>query len=329
MDESWAGMDRQDYPVAGRWALSVFAMVGSRPGPTLATIGGIHGDEYEGPLVLSGLLRDIDPQDLSGTWIVVPLANAAAAAAGTRCTPSDGRNLARCFPGDPEGEPTERVAALIHEKAIATADCVLDLHSGGTALESAFFAGYADAPNGVGERARAVAEAFGAPVIWRHEAPTAPGRTMSSAGELGIPGIYVETTGGPFPDTTTLAAYRRGVVRVMRHLGMLEDERLAVARTASAALAEIRQPLWVEGSGNIDTSGPAPVSGLCTCHVSPLQRLEPGTLCFTITDISGEVQREVRNRDAGVVMFCRRSRWVEEGETLLTLAREADRQVRR
>lgn len=315
------GTRRVDYPIgASGEVVSVFTVTGARTGPVLATIGAIHGDEYEGPLVLSGLLRDLDPARLAGTWIVVPAANIAAMAVGTRCTPSDGRNLARCFPGSDEGAFTEQLAALIHAQVIAQADCVLDLHSGGVAIEGAFFAGYSDGPNGVGARAQAIAEAFGAPVVWRHGHPGAPGRTMSSAADLGIPGVYVEATGGRFPDPGTLSAYRRGVVRVMAHLGMLEDESLA--GTGGGAVPEIGPALHVEGSGDLDTSGPAPGSGLCTCHIAVMQRIEVGTLCFTISGLDGQMLHEVCNSTAGLVMFCRRSRWVEQGETLFALAQE-------
>lgn len=316
------GVERDDLHLGHAHTLTVFTVRGARPGPTLATIGGIHGDEYEGPLTLSGLLRDIRPEELAGTWIVAPVANPVATAAGTRATPTDGLNLARCFPGDPDGSVTMRMAALIHQKVIAPADCVLDLHSGGTALDSAFFAGFVDAPGDIGARARAMAEAFGAPVVWRHAAPTAPGRTMSSAQDLGIPGVYVEATGGTAPDAETLGAYRCGVVRVLRHLGMLGDT--ATVADEAGPWAGTEPALQVEGSGDIDSSGPAPVSGLCTCHIRPLQRLAPDTVCFTITDLAGCVLQEARNAQPGIAIFCRRSRWVEQGETLFALARPSE-----
>ncbi|MBD3625406.1 MAG: succinylglutamate desuccinylase/aspartoacylase family protein, partial [Rhodobacteraceae bacterium] len=75
--------------------LRVFRLSGERQGPTLALIGAIHGDEYEGPVVLSQLLARLDPGSLAGRLIVCPAANAAAVATSTRCSPDDGANLAR------------------------------------------------------------------------------------------------------------------------------------------------------------------------------------------------------------------------------------------
>lgn len=306
------GVMRRNYAVGDSGqSLSVFTVTGARPGPVLATIGAIHGDEYEGPVTLSALLDEIVPERLSGTWIVLPLANPAAAAACTRSSPLDGKNLARVFPGDAGGSYTEQLAALITEHVIAPADAVLDLHSGGNALDSAFFAGYTDEPGGIGDRARAIAEAFGAPIVWRHEAPNPPGRTMSVAGDLGIPGVYVESAGGSFPPEQNLFLYRRGVLRVLAHLGMYppEPEGLPPA-------------LHVVGAGDLDVSGPAPATGICSCHVAIGEQVAPETLCFTIRDLNGSLRAEVRAGAAGTIMFCRRNRWVEVGETLFALARE-------
>ena len=141
------GIRRNDYPVDGNSRpLSVWTVTGARPGPVLAAIGGVHGDEMEGPLTLSALLHDVDSAELAGTMIVCPIANGEAIAAYTRCSPSDGKNLARCFPGDPRGSYTEILAALIAEHVIVPADYLVDLHSGGVALDSVTFAGYGDAP---------------------------------------------------------------------------------------------------------------------------------------------------------------------------------------
>ena len=59
-----------DHPVAGTGhAITVCRIAGARPGPVLALTGGIHGDEAEGPLVLSELIRSLDPGRLAGTLL--------------------------------------------------------------------------------------------------------------------------------------------------------------------------------------------------------------------------------------------------------------------
>jgi len=307
-----AGIARQDMAVPGsRRPVSLFTVTGARPGPVLAAIGGVHGDEMEGPLTLSHLLAELDPEALAGTLIACPVANADAVAAYTRSSPGDGKNLARCFPGSLSGSTTEAIAALIAEHVIAPADCLVDLHSGGVALDSIAFAGYGDAPHGVGRRARAMAEAFGAPVVWRHAPPMAPGRTLSVADARGIPAIYVEAGGGPYPPAEILALYRDGMRRLLAHLGMYAD-----------AAGPAPKSLHVVGAGDLDHAGMSPASGICTCHVKVLDRLAPDTVCFSIADLDGRVIETVRAGTEGYAMFLRRNRWVEKGELLMAVAVE-------
>lgn len=306
-----AGITQREHRIEGfAHAISIFAVEGARPGPALALLGGVHGDELEGPVALSRLLAGLDPASLTGRLIVVPICNPDAVAAGTRISRADGGNLARSFPGDREGKPTERLAALLAAEVIARADALVDLHSGGVALASAFFAGYGDMGPMAAE-ARAMAEVFGAPVIWRHGEP-APGRTLSEAHARGIPAIYVEANGGTFPDESLIEAYREGVLRVMARLGHI----------AVAPPAPVGERLRLVGHGNLDAAIMAPVSGFLECRAAPLQQLAAGAMAATITGLDGRVLAHIAPEGAGRVVFARRSRWVEQGEIVLALAQD-------
>jgi len=289
--------------------LRVFTMTGARPGPILAVIGAIHGDELEGPLTISALIRTLDPQALAGRVIFCPVANPEAVAAAQRCSPSDGRNLARCFPGDPDGSPTEVLAALIAAHVIRPADALIDLHSGGGPIHCPVFAGFGDAAD-TGPASAAMARAFGAPVIWRHPAPLPPGRTLSEAQAAGIPAIYVEAGGGSAPSQDVLSRYRAGVLRVMAHLGHVTE----------APEPPGKAPVLVAGSGDLDNAIMAPVSGLCHCRVELLAPVRKGEVCFDITDLDGTHLASVPAEADGVAMFLRRARWVAEGDLLMASA---------
>lgn len=299
------------YEIDGlRHTVSVFTVEGARAGRTLALMGGVHGDELEGPVALSRLLAVLDPGKLTGRLIVVPVSNPDAVAAGTRISRADGGNLARSFPGRADGRPTERLAAMLAAEVIAKADALLDLHSGGVALASAFFAGYGDV-GPMATQARRMTEAFGAPVVWRH-GESAPGRTLSEAHARGIPSMYVEANGGTFPDEAVIEAYRTGTLRVMQSLGLLADAPPAPAGT----------PLRLIGSGNIDAAIMSPVSGFLEAHVAPLDRLTAGQRAATITGLDGRELAQIGPEAEGIVVFVRRARWVEQGETVLAMAQE-------
>src|SRR5262245_31756581 len=78
--------------------LTVFVGPRARPGEGLVATGSNHGNEYEGPVVLKHLIREIRLDDVVGRIILIPVLNPAAFLAGTReSTLDDGVNLNRAF----------------------------------------------------------------------------------------------------------------------------------------------------------------------------------------------------------------------------------------
>src|SRR5438876_1084405 len=51
------------------------AVVKNGEGPTVILEGGNHGDEYEGPIVISELIRELDPGEIKGRLILMPANN--------------------------------------------------------------------------------------------------------------------------------------------------------------------------------------------------------------------------------------------------------------
>jgi predicted deacylase len=117
------------------WIPIPAACIANGEGPRVLLVAGNHGDEYEGQLVLSRLIQEIDPGELHGRLIILPMANLLAAEAGLRTSPLDDGNLNRSFPGDPNGTPTQITAHYIEEVLLPRVDLLVDLHSGGSSLE--------------------------------------------------------------------------------------------------------------------------------------------------------------------------------------------------
>src|SRR5579859_6935106 len=74
----------------GHLTTPVAVLKNGNAGPTVLLMGGNHGDEYEGQVALAKIIRTLDPARLTGRLIVLPMANAPAAAAGVRISPHDG-----------------------------------------------------------------------------------------------------------------------------------------------------------------------------------------------------------------------------------------------
>ena len=225
----------------GRYAVPVITLAGV-PGPTLAVLGGVHGDEFEGPAAMMRLARDLDPGALRGRLILMPAVNAPAFAASARCSPLDGGNMNRAFPGDANGGPTAMIADWLQRILFPDCDAVVDLHAGGKAsvfvpcsLPQAGIDARQDAAN------LALAHALGLPVIWRL-GPNNDDRSVNAAcARAGVPCVAAELGGGGGvdPDVTDLA--EAGLRRVLHHIGMI-DAAPPLPAGANAATVEIADP---------------------------------------------------------------------------------------
>ena len=90
-------LDVAPLPDGDTLRLAVLVARGGAAGPTLLVLGGVHGDEYEGPHAVRTVFRALAAGQLRGTFIGVPVTNVPAFAAGTRSSPLDGLNLALIY----------------------------------------------------------------------------------------------------------------------------------------------------------------------------------------------------------------------------------------
>src|SRR5436305_8821026 len=111
--------------------IPVVVVKGSKPGPTLALVSGAHGTEYASIIALENVIQTIDPQEISGAVIIVPLVNLASFEKKVpHVNPTDGKSMNRFYPGNPNGTQTERASWLITEEVVEKCDYLIDLHGG-------------------------------------------------------------------------------------------------------------------------------------------------------------------------------------------------------
>ncbi len=291
--------------------LPVLIVRGAQDGPTIAVLGGVHGDEYEGPHAVRMLFSSLDPDSLSGTFVGVPQANPPAFSAGTRTSPLDGLNLARVFPGSADGEPTERIAHHLSGSIIGRCDFLIDLHSSGTLWSMPTLVGYDARDNDAGRRSREAAMAVGASVVWGHP-EIARGRTVTEAADREIPWLYAECPGGGWLHVDSAALYAQGVRNVMAHLGMLPGP------------VNARQPQFrLYGSGDVDSAATAGATGFLVRQVELLDRVREGDVLGTVSGLAGETLEEIRAGSDGVVVFMRAVPSTTAGDLVFMLASES------
>ena len=280
---------------------------GRRPGPHLLITGGVHGDEFEPMVAVRRLMRAVDPELLSGKLTLIPVANESAYCNLHRCG-ADGLDLARTFPGCPEGSVTEQTAAAV-SRLIRAADYYIDLHTGGTTLCVSPLAGYVlHAVPEVLEKQREMARAFNLPVVWG----TSPDRNTSSlsvARDANIPAIYAEYLGSAVCHTEGIEAYVEGCLNVMGLLGMIDHQ---VNSSRVEHMVEDPRPQ----SGYMQTQNTAPIDGYFQPQVVLGQRVTAGDLLGVVGDELGNVCEEVRLTQTGLMLVLRTFPRVSKGDGL-------------
>lgn len=111
--------------------LPVTIIKGEKKGPVFTVVAGIHGYEYPPIIAALQLIQQTFRDSLSGTLIIIPIANTAAFYKRTPfVNPVDGQNLNRSFPGSDTGTATAQLAHLIATEIIPVSDVFLDIHGG-------------------------------------------------------------------------------------------------------------------------------------------------------------------------------------------------------
>lgn len=194
-------------------------------GPTVLFTGGIHGDEYEGPIAISRLARSLRPQDVEGRVIMMPAVNIPAVMNDTRLSPVDNWDINRCFPGDPRGTFSQMLAHFLDSVVLPMADVSVDLHTAGHSADSALSTNMHPVTDpDMLRRTLDAARAFGAPynVVF---GGVDEGATFTSCVERRrILSLGTELGGWGRVNVEGVRIGRRGLDNVLRHFGVIEGE---------------------------------------------------------------------------------------------------------
>jgi predicted deacylase len=276
-----------------RASLEVFCCRGLSDGPLVLITAGVHGDEYEGPAAVSSLTELLPPDRVRGTIVAVPVANPAAFAAGTRMHPEDGHNLARTFPGNSKGSPSEQLAAAIFGELVAPAGYVIDLHSGGVEYIFLPVTGFYGEPVNSNPSFEA-AKTFGLQALW--QLPETGGVLSCEAWRRGKVAIGTEYLGAGQLSPDGIRDYRNGVIACLAHWGILPE-------TPQAA----ETPAVFAGDWQI-----ASFEGIFTACCSLGDSVLQGTRTALIAGMRGQVLQEFVSPCDGVVLGLRSKAYIRE-----------------
>jgi len=275
-------------------SIPVAVFHGAKPGPVLALVSGAHGTEYASIIALEKLIGLLNPAEISGTVIIVPLVNIPSFERKVpHVNPVDGKSMNRMYPGKMDGTQTDRASYLITKQVVEKCDNLIDLHGGDLDESLRPYSYWTKTGNEQQDRiSREMVLAFGLDHIIisadRPKDPQASRYLENTATTRGKPSITVEAGHAGTVEADDVAALVNGCLSVMRYLKM-----------APGSPATIEHPVWVEKV--------VPLTSEQTGVFYPLVRrgtyVEQGMKVGYVTDYLGKVIFEARAPAPGVVLY--------------------------
>lgn len=299
-----------DYPVV--------LTAGAQSGPTVYVGAAIHGDEVNGVEIAHEVIRRIDPGQLSGNVICVPMQNPLALRMQHRLplqllakSPMDQfpGDPWMCFPGNRDGNSAEAMAAVLFDM-MRTADAVIDIHTPTTGGRYVPFIFLPHPKTGsVRDKAMELARAFGPDFVLAAESGVyvMDGSLHVTVAEHGIPAFGVELGEGGRVEQACIDRGTGGVLNVLRHLGML-----------SGPIESLGSSRVIESM----TAMRAKRGGMLHVHAALGAEVEQGDLLAHITDRFGEVVEEIRAVHGGPFMRMTTFPTVSSGERVAQIGVE-------
>jgi hypothetical protein len=285
-----------------------FEARGSRDGPHVALLGGIHGCEYSSIAAVTGFMNELRVDELSGSITAVPVVSMQSFERRSPfVVPEDGKNLNRSFPGTYDGTYTDALARGIFDELIAPADVLIDLHGGDLVEALEPFTIYGRGP--AEEQARSLAVAFGLPYVVRQE-PSGGlgGMTSDAAADVGVPSIIAEAGGCGRLEEEAVTMLVEGVRNALRSLEMLPGPvtppRQEMQFVGAFDWLRCREAGWWEAAVAVG----AEVAG--------------GELLGRVKNLYGDVLEELQAPRDGVVLFLTTTAAVSDDGLLLGLGAE-------
>ena len=291
-------------------SIPVVVVHGAKPGPTLALVTGAHGTEYVSIIAVEKLIGVLDPAEISGTVILVPLVNVVSFEQKVpHVNPVDGKSMNRFYPGKADGTQTDRALYAITREVVDRCDYLIDYHGGDLDESLRPYAYWG--PTGKAEQDRISKDmvlAFGLDhiIIWK-ERPTDPTATRyldNTASVRGKASIVVEAGHAGTVEPDDVALLVNGTLSTMRALKMLPGE-----------AKRVENPVWIVKLDDIL----AEQAGIFYPLVKRGTYVAAGMKVGYATDYVGKVIQEFRAPEAGVVLHINALPSMKKGDNILDL----------
>lgn len=263
------------------WRLPVIIVKGKKEGPTLGLTAALHGNELNGISTIFKLIEDIDPAELSGTLVLIPISNVPGFLADKRYF-SDNVDLNRIMPGSTTGSTSKLYAHYFTSKVISKFDYLLDLHTASPGRVNSLYI-RADLEN---EETRTLAYLQNPQIIVQKF--DEEGTLRGWANENNIPAITIEIGNPNAFQHSLIDETLDGIINTLRHIGMLEGE--VVDMVTDATICDHSYWIYTKKGGIVD--------------VLPklADKIKKGQVIAKVYNVFGQVKEEVVADKSGVVI---------------------------
>ena len=288
--------------------------------PGVVAFGGTHGNEYEGQVAVKRLCHELDPARMRGRVILIPQLSETACRAHQRCSPEDGVNMNRAFPGNPRGTLSYRISNFVKTRIFPQARVVLDIHAGGKEAVFPLCASFHPLPDPRQfAETTAIARLFDTPFLFVYSRQMASGLLTDEAedeGKIAVGGEFGHAEGC---NPRGLRHAYEGVRNVLRHYGMLEGEIERIAKEFEAPQRMVQAP-------DLTDYIPAPYSGIWEPAVAPGADVREGELIGRLHDFSdhSSAPLEIHAHKTGVIITLYFAALCHKGLTLYVIGEDVD-----
>lgn len=291
------------------WYVPVVVVKGDRPGPCVALVAGVHGDEVSGIDAVQRVLAQLDPAAMAGAVLAVLGVSRPAIEYTRSCWPmaqqgGQSQDMNRVWPGSETGDnaPTRHAGLLWHRLFMPNSlVAAIDYHTITTGSAFSMFL-FADLRQ---PAIRQMADLF--PVEHIKDDPGLTGTLETAFVQAGIPALTVEIGEGRRFEPGKIALAVEGSLNLLKHHGIVDGP---LGRTAAAvgtrfgdALATVR----------------ATEGGFLELLVELRDRVTPGQPVAIQRNAFGDVVAEYRASVVGEVAVVARDALCEPGTRVMQI----------
>lgn len=286
-------------------SLPVAVINGTDSGENLYIQAVSDGDELNGVGVLTRLVPQMDPTELTGTIVIIGIVNHFGFQANEHRNPIDDTKINRTYPGDESGGSSERIAAATYRHA-KQADYILDLHQGSTSRMIDECRVRCGRGHALHSACLELAKVFDCGYILDQKGPD--GQLARVGPDDGIPTIDPELGGSVGWDEQSIETGVQGVLNVLIYYGFIDGA------------VDLHPQIRVKSLDQYRTT----VGGFTAFLPDLGDKVEKGDPLFHVVSPFGDIREEVTAETDGIFWRTRRLPQVSTGEYVCSIGTTID-----